>query len=294
MVGPDGALWFMDGGTTPAIGRIDPTTHAITEFNIGLKPAVGLGRVAVGPDGNLWFGDKGTTPSDLHDESDHARDHHVHHRSERGQPSGRDLVGSDGNVWLTDQGATTIRAIVQIGAAPRPRRSHRRPSAGAGQFGTAQQCLGDLWSSWAGEQPSLTAYGFDGYQWRLDGNPIAGPTGAAYMPNAADIGRRRRVRQPGRTCDRVAVPPPLVAVEAVRGARRLLAGPTRPEIAQALLGRAELAGAGHGRRCDRRGWGADADPHDRRDGGALVGEPDVAVRARPDPAQKAARVQTGW
>ena len=39
MVGPDGALWFMDAGTTQAIGRIDPTTHAITEFSAGLNRA---------------------------------------------------------------------------------------------------------------------------------------------------------------------------------------------------------------------------------------------------------------
>ena len=78
VVGPDGALWFMDGGTTQAIGRIDPTTHAISEFSTGLNPGAHLGRIAVGPDGNIWFGDKGTTPSIGTIESDHARDHHVH------------------------------------------------------------------------------------------------------------------------------------------------------------------------------------------------------------------------
>ena len=46
-----------------AIGRIDPTTHAISEFSSGLNAGASLGRIAVGPDGNLWFGDKGTTPS---------------------------------------------------------------------------------------------------------------------------------------------------------------------------------------------------------------------------------------
>ena len=126
VVGPDGALWFMDGGTTQAIGRIDPATHVITEFNIGLSPAVGLGRVAVGPDGNLWFGDKGTTPADLRDESDHARDHHVHHRSERGQPSGWDLVGL-GRQRLDHRPGRDQGDRAESASAPPPRRSPPRP-----------------------------------------------------------------------------------------------------------------------------------------------------------------------
>ena len=63
VVGPDGALWFMDGGSTQAIGRIDPITHAISEYSSGLRPGILLGRVAVGPDGNVWFGDKGPNPA---------------------------------------------------------------------------------------------------------------------------------------------------------------------------------------------------------------------------------------
>ena len=55
-------------------------------------------------------------------------------------------------------------------------------------MGTAQQCAGDLWSTWAGQQPSRTAYGFDGYQWRLDGNVIAGATGPSYTPTSSDVG----------------------------------------------------------------------------------------------------------
>ena len=93
VVGPDGALWFMDGGTTQAIGRIDPTTHAISEFSAGLNPGASLGRIAVGPDGNLWFGDKGTTPSIyVMNPTTHAITTFTY-RPERGQPSRRDLVG---------------------------------------------------------------------------------------------------------------------------------------------------------------------------------------------------------
>ena len=52
--GPDGDLWLGEG---PTIGRVNPTTDAITEF-----PAPNSGAFAItsGPDGNLWFSDNGT------------------------------------------------------------------------------------------------------------------------------------------------------------------------------------------------------------------------------------------
>ena len=58
-MGPDGALWFNDNGTTKAIGRIDPATHQISEYSAGMNAGANLGRITVGADGNIWFGDKG-------------------------------------------------------------------------------------------------------------------------------------------------------------------------------------------------------------------------------------------
>jgi hypothetical protein len=58
--GPDGNLWFIDGGTTPAIGRITPGGQ-ITEFSAGLNAGAGPLGIAPGADGNLWFPDPGTT-----------------------------------------------------------------------------------------------------------------------------------------------------------------------------------------------------------------------------------------
>ncbi len=50
--GADGGIWFTQG-TTGQIGRIDPKTKAVTEFDIpgNTQPLA----ITAGPDGNLWF-----------------------------------------------------------------------------------------------------------------------------------------------------------------------------------------------------------------------------------------------
>src|SRR5438874_2015727 len=60
--GPDGNVWFTDGGTTKAVGRITPS-GTITEFSSGLSAGSVLRVIAAGPDGNLWFANAGTTPA---------------------------------------------------------------------------------------------------------------------------------------------------------------------------------------------------------------------------------------
>jgi streptogramin lyase len=55
--GPDGNVWFADGGTTKAIGRITPA-GAITEFTSGLTHGT-PNDITLGPDGNLWFTEVG-------------------------------------------------------------------------------------------------------------------------------------------------------------------------------------------------------------------------------------------
>ena len=52
-------MWFSDPGTTRAVGMINPTTQAISEFSL---PATSMPLgIAAGPDGNVWFTDSGTT-----------------------------------------------------------------------------------------------------------------------------------------------------------------------------------------------------------------------------------------
>jgi streptogramin lyase len=60
VAGPDGKMWFTDqNGASPAIGSIDPATHAITEYTYGLQRNSTPTGLTVGPHGLLWFTDPG-------------------------------------------------------------------------------------------------------------------------------------------------------------------------------------------------------------------------------------------
>jgi streptogramin lyase len=188
-VGPGGNLWFTDAGTTSAIGMINPATHAIAEFSAGLNAGSKPAGITLGPEGNLWFTDKGTGVQAIAsiDPSTHTITKYSAGLNAGSAPGGIN-TGSDGNVWFTDQGTTRAMGRV-ITAAPAA--SVTAPSVtGTGGVNVAQTCGGDTWSTWAGQQPSRDAFGFDGYQWLLDGSPIAGATGTSYTPTAADAGHQ--------------------------------------------------------------------------------------------------------
>ena len=57
--GPDGNMWFTAIGLN-SVGRISPTTGAITLTSTGIAPSSRLWDIAAGPDGNMWFTEQGT------------------------------------------------------------------------------------------------------------------------------------------------------------------------------------------------------------------------------------------
>ncbi|MGH9061300.1 MAG: virginiamycin B lyase family protein, partial [Acidimicrobiales bacterium] len=57
--GPDGAVWFTDEGSSPAIGRI-AANGAIREFRTGLNGGSEPAQIAPAPDGDMWFTDDGS------------------------------------------------------------------------------------------------------------------------------------------------------------------------------------------------------------------------------------------
>jgi sugar lactone lactonase YvrE len=186
--GPDGNIWFTDQGTTRAIGQVKPD-GTITETNSGLNPGSLPGEITPGADGNLWFGDRGTVTKGIGSVTLNATGWTItnYAMAATSLPGGL-RTGPDGNLWFTDNGAP--QSIGQFGVGA-PAASITAPAvAGSGKEGTPHACAGDTWSNWSGQQPSRTAYGFDGYRWLRDGAVIAGQTSPAYTPTADDVGHQ--------------------------------------------------------------------------------------------------------
>jgi streptogramin lyase len=185
--GPDGNLWFTDTGVTNAIGRITPT-GTITNFTTGLNAGSNPLGITPGPDGNLWFADTGSpsavgriTPAGSITEFSAGFVGPGH------QPWAI-ASGADGNLWLTDIGSTP--AIYRIGAGASAPSLDAPSVTGSGEEATQQTCQGDRWATWAGRQPERNAPTFSspGFQWLLDGAPLAGETSKNYTPVAGDVG----------------------------------------------------------------------------------------------------------
>ena len=106
VVGPDGAIWFSDQGTT-SIGKITPN-GTITEYPLttGAFPT----NITVGPDGNLWFADNSGAIGRISTSG-------TVQEFETGLQTGADpdaiTPGPDGNVWFTDQDGSQ-RAIGRV------------------------------------------------------------------------------------------------------------------------------------------------------------------------------------
>jgi streptogramin lyase len=179
--GPDGNIWFTEL-TGNKIGRITPA-GTITEFSSGISGS-GPSGIAPGPDGNLWFTEQSGKIGRINPTAGTITEFTVPTASSG--PQGI-VAGPDGNLWFTEFLADKI---AQIGAGA-PAASIVAPSVtGSGQQGTQQVCQGDRWSDWAGEQPLVSEYGFDGYQWLRDGTPITGQTAQSYTPVAGDVGHQ--------------------------------------------------------------------------------------------------------
>jgi streptogramin lyase len=183
--GPDGNIWFTDQGTTKAIGQIT-MGGVITENGAGLNPGSNPIEVTPGADGDLWFTDRGTTKAIGRITPGGSTWTITNFPLASTTLPGGIRTGSDGNLWFTDNGSPQAIGRFGVGA---PAASIAAPVvAGLGQEGAPQLCQGDLWSDWAGQQPSHTAFGFDGYQWLRDGSAIAVATGQSYTPTGDDVG----------------------------------------------------------------------------------------------------------
>jgi streptogramin lyase len=104
--GPDGNLWFTEGPSFPAIGRITPS-GTITEFRVGLGAGSEPTAIEAGPDGNLWFTDGGRSPAIGRITPSGTITEFSAGLNPRSEPESI-VAGPDGNVWFTDDGGRNL------------------------------------------------------------------------------------------------------------------------------------------------------------------------------------------
>jgi streptogramin lyase len=186
----DGTLWFTDQSTVVASRAIGRVTQdgAITESSAGLLAGGQPIEVTPGADGALWFSDQASPAGALGQIIESGATWTIiNHPLPSGTVPGGIRTGPDGNLWFLDNhiGAQKIGQF-GVGAPPA---SIAVAIGGSGNLGSPQKC-NDTWNDWAGQQPSRTALGFDGYQWLLDGQAITGQTAQTYVPAASDVGHQ--------------------------------------------------------------------------------------------------------
>jgi streptogramin lyase len=118
-VGPDGALWFLECSANN-VGRIDPTTHAITEYPIPTRNSGACHGITSGPDGALWFTEGSATGDGGGADKIGRIDPKTHVITEYSPPTRKSgpayiTSGSDGALWFTEGGDyNTVSRIGRI------------------------------------------------------------------------------------------------------------------------------------------------------------------------------------
>lgn len=188
--GPDGNVWFTEEGSSK-IGRITPsgTTVTLVSLEANSRP----NGIAPGPDGALWFTENAQQKVIVEGKEETIEVSRVGRITPSGElelfpthvlESGPEGIapGADGNLYFTEASRNNIGLVGTGVAGPL-----LGPPVVSGnhEAGSPQTCSAS-WASWASLQPSAALFGFDGYQWLLNGTLVA--TGAMYTPTKANIG----------------------------------------------------------------------------------------------------------
>jgi streptogramin lyase len=148
--GPDGNLWFTDGGTTHAIGRITPS-GTITEFTSGLTHGV-PNDITSGPDGNMWFTETGASSNAVGKITPAGAITEFTTGLNSGSAPSNITVGPDGNMWFLDDGPTraigriTTAGVITEVNAPTPNSNLEDLTVGAD---------GNMWYTNRGDHPGI-------------------------------------------------------------------------------------------------------------------------------------------
>jgi len=106
--GPDGNLWFTELDAEK-IGRINPTTGAVTEYPVPSTTSFGPYGIAAGSDGNLWFTQNfNNTIGKINPTTGAITEYTL--PSATSETNGI-TAGPDGNLWFADPGTGSIGTI---------------------------------------------------------------------------------------------------------------------------------------------------------------------------------------
>ncbi len=149
--------------------------------------------MATGPEGSIWFTAKSTEPANYPNVIGRLTPQgHLEEALDslpKKAEAGSITPGPDGNMWFLafGEGPSKIGVIGTGEAGP----SQAPPVVmGVDQAGSTLSCDGATWATWAGQQPSASAYAFDGYTWMLGGVAIAGQHGPSLLTTEADVGHQ--------------------------------------------------------------------------------------------------------
>jgi streptogramin lyase len=111
--GPDGNLWFTEGGPS-RVANINPTLTTINEFVSGITPLSDPSGIAVGSDGALWFTEKAGNRIGRSTTGGSVSEFPI--PTANSAPSGIAL-GPDGSLWFTESGSSQIGRIDPVSHA---------------------------------------------------------------------------------------------------------------------------------------------------------------------------------
>jgi streptogramin lyase len=227
--GPEGDMWFTDAAEKGAlIGRISPSDPVpIKEFPSGLERVT---AIAAGPEGDLWFSGlkeynpETELPPALVQINTEGKVERSIENLVRGDYVSAIAAGPDGNMWFAEQlsiePTVPEQAIGVLGVGAPAALQAGPTAAGSGQAGSPLTCQGATFSPWAGPEPSLGEFPFDGYRWLLGGSAIPGQSSQSFTPPAADVG--------GQVSCSVTVTYPLLAVTASATSAAVTLSPAPP------------------------------------------------------------------
>ncbi len=194
--GVNGNVFFGASGENPktaeaesVIGEITPAGEARIVKRLNYSEVLDL---STGPEGSVWFTGLHTEPlkPNVIGRLTPAGALEEDVASLGTETEGETITpGPDGSMWFILEGKTG-REVRAIGTGA-PAASQAPPTVtGAEQVGGQLSCDGAAWSTWAGQQPSTSLHGFDGFTWSLDGHAIAGQTSQSLPISAAYLGHQ--------------------------------------------------------------------------------------------------------